>query len=537
MEMQEQLSNDAVPMAIVEPAPRVVSTTIGDGDDDGEATGLASSPTSFTASNVISCSSPCSASKKIDRELRQPFPVKVYEMLEDADEKQFSHIVSWNADGTGFMVHSKDHFTKEIVPHYFNLTKYKSFQRQLSLYGFQRVTVGPNKGLRYHGKLRKGELELVRQMKPVGYKPRNLTRLLEQQKQKQQMGTTTMTTTTTTVVKTTTTSTTSTTLVNDPSNDTSSTSTSTCIPNTIEKLAEYPRSDDSRAMDAAAPDDSMTTTIIGNSRMPDAYNTTIPPVVSSCSLIKQDQEPSSEENQQQQQQHLEQNNHVHAISPETTIATRYPIHLQGSGGYCDSTACGQVWNKQDNKHEKYTNQGGATTTQPEIIVDFEGMCFHLMSPTRDLGINVKLKLLEEFNPSSSLLQLASKYATAGYTISKPQTTPATANVVADAIPVTIDAVQERPSLPELTRCNNVSSTDPFTDVVIAAAAAAATASNIAALQSAAAAAGTAVNTLNKKTTSATTASLLSSPKSDGLETRCMSMDALDFHAINITTRI
>jgi hypothetical protein len=70
------------------------------------------------------------------KELRQPFPVKVYEMLEDADrpEKNFSHIVSWNPIGNGFKVHNKDCFTKEIVPHYFNLTKYKSFQRQVSLY-------------------------------------------------------------------------------------------------------------------------------------------------------------------------------------------------------------------------------------------------------------------------------------------------------------------------------------------------------------------------------------------------------------------
>merc|ERR1711862_583723 len=97
--------------------------------------------------------------KLVEKEMRQPFPVKVYEMLENAESKEFSHIVSWNADGTGFMVHDKEYFTKEIVPHYFNLTKYKSFQRQLSLYGFQRVTVGENKGLRFHNKLRKGQAE------------------------------------------------------------------------------------------------------------------------------------------------------------------------------------------------------------------------------------------------------------------------------------------------------------------------------------------------------------------------------------------
>lgn len=107
-----------------------------------------------------------------NKEARLPFPCKVYDMLEDADQQCFQHIVSWNSEGAGFMVHNKELFTKEIVPHYFNQTKYKSFQRQLSLYGFQRKTSGKSKGLRYHEKLIRGSRNLCREMKPVGYKPR-----------------------------------------------------------------------------------------------------------------------------------------------------------------------------------------------------------------------------------------------------------------------------------------------------------------------------------------------------------------------------
>lgn len=111
---------------------------------------------------------------KVLKEVRQPFPCKVYDMLEDADKRGFDHIVSWDADGSGFMVHNKDLFTNQIIPLYFNQTKYKSFQRQLSLYGFQRITGGKTKGLRYHDKLRRGCRSLCREMKPVGYKPRNV---------------------------------------------------------------------------------------------------------------------------------------------------------------------------------------------------------------------------------------------------------------------------------------------------------------------------------------------------------------------------
>jgi hypothetical protein len=113
------------------------------------------------------------------REVRQPFPCKVYDMLEDADEKGFADIVSWNKEGTGFTVHSKERFTKDIVPKYFNQTRYKSFQRQLSLYGFERATSGTIKGLRYHDNLRRGYSHLCRQMKPIGYKPRGQEKLQE----------------------------------------------------------------------------------------------------------------------------------------------------------------------------------------------------------------------------------------------------------------------------------------------------------------------------------------------------------------------
>lgn len=126
------------------------------------------------------------------KEVRQPFPCKVYEMLEDADDQGFQDVVSWNKEGNGFMVHNKDRFTLEIVPKYYNQTRYKSFQRQLSLYGFQRTTSGSNKGLRYHEKLRRGYKHLCREMKPIGYKPRGLEQR-EKTREKRDMQTTTST--------------------------------------------------------------------------------------------------------------------------------------------------------------------------------------------------------------------------------------------------------------------------------------------------------------------------------------------------------
>jgi hypothetical protein len=99
--------------------------------------------------------------------LRMSFPCKLFDMLEDAEEKGFRHTVSWNADGNGFMVHDAAAFLKTIIPQYFNQTKYKSFQRQLSLYGFTRIAAGRIKGLRFHSNFARGSKQLCKQMRPI----------------------------------------------------------------------------------------------------------------------------------------------------------------------------------------------------------------------------------------------------------------------------------------------------------------------------------------------------------------------------------
>jgi hypothetical protein len=134
-EEQEQQLN-ANTTALIK--PRVItSSTVGDGDGDGDGDGVGDDGDDGDDDVEQAIYSPIiDTIINNNKELRQPFPVKVYEMLEDADrtEMNFSHIVSWNSIGNGFKVHNKDCFTKEIVPHYFNLTKYKSFQRQVSSY-------------------------------------------------------------------------------------------------------------------------------------------------------------------------------------------------------------------------------------------------------------------------------------------------------------------------------------------------------------------------------------------------------------------
>jgi hypothetical protein len=70
---------------------------------------------------------------------------------------------SWQIHGRCFIVHKPDKF-KEILPRYFKLSKIQSFQRQLNLYGFQRLTVGADKGAYYHELFLRGRLDLVQKI-------------------------------------------------------------------------------------------------------------------------------------------------------------------------------------------------------------------------------------------------------------------------------------------------------------------------------------------------------------------------------------
>ena len=67
---------------------------------------------------------------------------KLHELLNKAEESGNDHIVSWLPGGKAFKVHKKIEFTNIILPTLFNATKYKSFQRNLNLWGFDTITEG-----------------------------------------------------------------------------------------------------------------------------------------------------------------------------------------------------------------------------------------------------------------------------------------------------------------------------------------------------------------------------------------------------------
>ena len=65
------------------------------------------------------------------------FPGKLHYMLQ-AVAKDGSQIVMWLPQGNGFLILDEQAFIDNIVPMYFDLTKMRSFTRQLNLWGFIR---------------------------------------------------------------------------------------------------------------------------------------------------------------------------------------------------------------------------------------------------------------------------------------------------------------------------------------------------------------------------------------------------------------
>lgn len=78
------------------------------------------------------------------------FPQKLHQMLSDLERAGQTDIASFLSHGRAFAIHKPRDFVKQVMPKYFRMSRFSSFQRQLNLYDFQRITEGPDKGAYFH---------------------------------------------------------------------------------------------------------------------------------------------------------------------------------------------------------------------------------------------------------------------------------------------------------------------------------------------------------------------------------------------------
>lgn len=70
------------------------------------------------------------------RSLPTPFLTKTYQLVEDP---LIDDLISWNDDGSTFIVWRPAEFARDLLPKYFKHNNFSSFVRQLNTYGFRKV--------------------------------------------------------------------------------------------------------------------------------------------------------------------------------------------------------------------------------------------------------------------------------------------------------------------------------------------------------------------------------------------------------------
>lgn len=65
-----------------------------------------------------------------------PFLTKTYQLVDDSS---IDTIISWNEDGTSFVIWNPAEFARDVLPKFFKHSNFSSFIRQLNTYGFRKV--------------------------------------------------------------------------------------------------------------------------------------------------------------------------------------------------------------------------------------------------------------------------------------------------------------------------------------------------------------------------------------------------------------
>lgn len=125
-------------------------------------------PISLSQQPEFHCQLILNGNSKRRTRTKMTFPQTLHQILEDSINAGTEDIVAWEDDGASFHIFQPQALNDLILPRYYKKrTKFRSFQRQLNIYGFK---MSKKSGVYQHPLFRRGDLRSVGRIRPIPLK-------------------------------------------------------------------------------------------------------------------------------------------------------------------------------------------------------------------------------------------------------------------------------------------------------------------------------------------------------------------------------